>query len=306
MRTFLAAMICLMVSSWLVPQEVIAQQGSIASVYGEALNNQMAQGLVACQGLNCDFCEFAATVNNVINWLFGFLTLVAVLIFVYAGFRLVTSNGNTDVSTWAKQRFAYIFIGLLLMLASWLIIDTILRGLTGRGMNVWGTFDVTECGSMVTPVSVRYNEYMPTLEDLANESETGASLNYRGTGVVADTSNMVSLRDAGVLVADWHGINGPGRTDLAHPTAVAAARRMQDLAVQRYGQAVFQVTAAYTEGVGHSAGSRHYQGIAIDFDPINGANNATVAALAREVGFTFVLDEGSHIHADMRQLSNVQ
>ncbi len=138
----------------LLPAVLFAQQGSLASVYGEALNNQSAQ-LVTCSGLDCDFCALAAMINGIVFWLFGFLTVVAVIVFVVAGFRLVTSAGNTEAATWAKQRFAYVLIGFLLMLASWLIIDTILRGLTGQGMNVWGTFEVNECGSMFAPEAER-------------------------------------------------------------------------------------------------------------------------------------------------------
>lgn len=157
----------------LVSEPAFAQQGAIASVYGEALSQQSAQvsgGLVTCQGTNCDFCDLAAMINGVINWLFGFLTIVAVIIFAVAGFRLVTSAGNTEAATWAKQRFAYVFIGLLIMLASWLIIDTVLRGLTGQGMNVWGTFDVTNCGSMASTQSQVYDEFSPDYRETPDEA----------------------------------------------------------------------------------------------------------------------------------------
>ncbi len=285
------------------------------SVYGEALSNQAAQvsdydrgagGLVTCTGFSdCNFCSFGAMVNKIINWLFGFLTVAAVLILAWAGFRLVTSGGDTTVMQWAKERIVYVIIGFVLMLASWLIVDTILRGLTGseQGMNFWGSFDVENCGFMREPQSRTYDEYevTVTLEEMLNEQTAGPINNPNGTSVTPDIEGMVSLNEMGLVVANgFEGISGPGRTDLAHPEVAAAALRMQELAVQRYGQPVFQVTAAYTDGVGHSANSRHYQGIAIDFDPVNGASTQQVANLAREVGFTFVLDEGSHVHGDMR------
>jgi hypothetical protein len=106
----------------------------------------IAQGLVTCQGTECDVCDLADMTNNIIQWLFGFLTLCAVLVFAIAGFKLVTSGGDTSAREWAKERLTYVVIGFLLMFASWLIVDTILKGFTGTGLEVWGTFDVTECG----------------------------------------------------------------------------------------------------------------------------------------------------------------
>ena len=123
-----------------------------------------------------------------------------------------------------------------------------------------------------------------------------------GTVPVVPRSGMLSLRDAGLVVASWNGIDGPGRTDLANPVAVSAALAMQNAGKSQYGRQPFQITAAYTEGVGHSAGSQHYTGLAIDFQPINGLSYEQVAQLARAAGFHYVLIESAtrHVHADMR------
>ncbi len=110
-----------------------------------------AAGLVTCSGTECNFCDLAAMVNNIINWLFGFLVLAAVLLFVEAGFRLVTSGGNEDALKYAKNRLTYVVIGFLIMLVSWTVVDTVLQGLTGQGMSVWGSFDVESCGGQVEP-----------------------------------------------------------------------------------------------------------------------------------------------------------
>lgn len=107
----------------------------------------VGQGLVTCSGTECDFCHLADMTNNVIRWLFGFLTLCAVLVFAIAGFKLVTSGGDTSAREWAKERLTYVVIGFLLMFAAWLIVDTILEGLTeSGGLEFWGSFDVTKCG----------------------------------------------------------------------------------------------------------------------------------------------------------------
>lgn len=262
--------------SWFVPTVAVAQQGSIASVYGDAFSNQMAQGLVTCTGLNCDFCALAALVNGVINWLFGFLVLVAVLIIVAAGFKLVTANGNTEAVTWAKERFVSVVIGLLLMLASWLIIDTILRGLTGQGMSVWGTFEVSECGSMTPATSRTYDEYSPGYTEAPGESGFSA-----GSQPAALTS-----------------------TDLASYGGKQFNRgvvaNVQDLA-ERFD---LRVTSGYRSPahnarIGGSPTSWHLTGRAADFVG-NETDMQAAAAYAQQTGAVEVLihnaGSGRHLH----------
>lgn len=69
------------------------------------------------------------------------MILFAVLA-VWAGFGLVTSGGNPTALTDAKSRFTNAFIGLLIVLSAWLLVDTLMRGLLGgegeiRGYGPW-------------------------------------------------------------------------------------------------------------------------------------------------------------------------
>jgi hypothetical protein len=251
---FIASLVCAVL---LVPSVLFAQQGSLASVYGEALENQMAQGLVTCQGLNCDFCALAAMINRIINWLIGFLVVVAVLVFVAAGFKLVTSAGNTEAATWAKQRFAYVFIGLLLVLASWLIIDTILRGLTGQGMTIWGSFDVTECGSMATPQAQRFPEYgSDQLTSIVPGSGLGDFVGDRGDvggDRLSDAEARALLAARGISARDSVSYEGlqPHVVD-----RIAALNQACNCNVL--------VTSA-TDGTSHAQGTySHYEGYKLD------------------------------------------
>lgn len=111
-----------------------------------------AQGLVNCSGPDCDFCSAMNMANNIINWLIGILAVVAVLVFVVAGFRLVTSAGNPEAMSFFKARLLYIVIGFTLVLTAWLIVDAMLRGLTEQGgLEFWGRFDVEQCSSQNNP-----------------------------------------------------------------------------------------------------------------------------------------------------------
>lgn len=94
-------------------------------------------GLVTCEGPNCNWCSFVSLINRIVTWLIGFLSILAVLAFVYVGFKLVTSMGNPSEWESAKKMFTNLVIGLIIVLAAWLIVDTSMRILTGKGINGW-------------------------------------------------------------------------------------------------------------------------------------------------------------------------
>ena len=95
-------------------------------------------GLVTCQGPDCDACDLVNMVNGIINFIIVLLTVLATIVLVIAGFKMVTSGGNASAWQSAKESFFNIVIGFILVLAAWLIVDTILKALTGTGLEVWG------------------------------------------------------------------------------------------------------------------------------------------------------------------------
>jgi ABC-type nickel/cobalt efflux system permease component RcnA len=75
--------------------------------------------------------------NSLVSWLISILGVIAVIVMVYAGFKMVTSAGDEGAWTKAKELFTNVVIGIVLILAAWLIVDTLLKGLTGRGLDDW-------------------------------------------------------------------------------------------------------------------------------------------------------------------------
>lgn len=276
--------------------------------------------LVTCTGLDCEFCDLISTGQRVLNWLVGVLTILAVLLFAYAGLILVTSLGNRTFKQKAFTIFNNVIIGYLLVLAGWLLVDTTLKALANQELfaadGAIGPWNRIECVDQPTVVPL-------TLAELRDEAEpphdgtfipadpsatgplTGSIEPIRNEDGSIDESALASLRAAGVNVAAWEGIDGPGRTDLAHPDVVAAFVWMQEEGRERFGvDNPFWVTSAYSaaEYEAHSPNSQHYLGLAVDFQPVpdNGVTLAQLNQLARDAGFTFVLTEGRHVHADAR------
>lgn len=70
-------------------------------------------------------------VLNIVNFALGFLGLIAVVFLIYAGFLYVTSAGNDENTGKAKKIILYSIIGILIILASFAIVNTVLDAASG-------------------------------------------------------------------------------------------------------------------------------------------------------------------------------
>lgn len=91
--------------------------------------------LAGCTGVDCSACNVVSMANGLIRWLIGILFVVFAVLLAVAGVRLVTSGGNHHALDEAKSTFTNAIIGFMIILASWLIVDTIMRALVGTDGN---------------------------------------------------------------------------------------------------------------------------------------------------------------------------
>ena len=124
---------------------------------------QAEGGLVACTGIDCNFCSAVETANNVINLLFELMIVAAVILVVVAGLKLVTSAGNVSAMQDAKGMLANVIIGFIIVLSAWLIVDTLMKALMGdpnsNGFGPWNQFEGNGCGKIKTdPAAALINE----------------------------------------------------------------------------------------------------------------------------------------------------
>lgn len=83
-------------------------------------------GLVPCQD-NCDWNNLLLLVNNVVHFiLFAMLVPIAAIMFCYCGFLMLTSGGESAKKTQAKKIFSNVVWGLVIAVAAWLIVETLL------------------------------------------------------------------------------------------------------------------------------------------------------------------------------------
>lgn len=75
--------------------------------------------------VECGFNQLVELAQNIITNLILFSTLLAVFAFIYAGFLLITSQGNPSKKEDAKKVLMSVLKGYLWILAAWLLVYTI-------------------------------------------------------------------------------------------------------------------------------------------------------------------------------------
>jgi hypothetical protein len=89
---------------------------------------------------SCTFEHVLQLIENAINFALNYLFFpLFVIAVVYAGYLLMMSGDNPGNRKKAKDIFVNILIGLLLVLAAWLIVKLVLVGL-GYDSTIFSTF----------------------------------------------------------------------------------------------------------------------------------------------------------------------
>ena len=125
--------------------------------------------------------EFIA---KIVNYALSFLGMIAVLLIIYAGFMYLTAGGETEKTDKAKKTIGFTVIGLLLILGSYAIVNTILtgpfdgdeviqgevQGWAATGFNA-NTQSILETNQNILEGYVFFYESFETIKTLKSESE---------------------------------------------------------------------------------------------------------------------------------------
>lgn len=66
--------------------------------------------------------DLESTIINVVQWVLGFLGLVAVIMILIGGFQWMTAGGNEEKVASAKKIISAAVIGLIVILLAWAIV----------------------------------------------------------------------------------------------------------------------------------------------------------------------------------------
>lgn len=102
-------------------------------------------------------CHSVQLINEVTAWLVGLLSVVAAVMFVIAGLRIVTAQGNPSVLKDAKSMIVNVAIGFVIVLTAWLLIDLLLKTLLGDGEVAAGPWNTIACINQPTATTKEGN-----------------------------------------------------------------------------------------------------------------------------------------------------
>jgi hypothetical protein len=123
---------------------------SIALVLPGGVFAQDTGGLVPCSGDDCDFCSLAQLGQRIINLAIFLAVFLSAILFAWAGWNYLTNFGDTGKVAKAHEVFRNVAVGFIIILAAWLIIDTLMKTLLGGHFGPWNEV----CGGSQSSVGV--------------------------------------------------------------------------------------------------------------------------------------------------------
>ena len=90
-------------------------------------------------GTECTICHLATLAQNVLNTGIYIAIALSAILFAWAGWKYVTAGCNPGKATQAREVFTNVVIGLVIILAGWLVVDTLIKTLVkdGGGFGPW-------------------------------------------------------------------------------------------------------------------------------------------------------------------------
>ncbi|MBY0294271.1 pilin [Patescibacteria group bacterium] len=137
--------------------------GTPAYIYAQAVG---ASGLVPCGAVSsvnyldpnyylsatsCNFCYFAKLIQNVVNFLVMVTIPISVAMFAWAGIKFFTAGANPKNIAQAKTIFRSVFIGFIITISGWLVVQVILQNITNQSFYLASSWTNLDCSE--------YNQY---------------------------------------------------------------------------------------------------------------------------------------------------
>jgi hypothetical protein len=102
-----------------------------------ALGAGMPTQIVTCSGPNCSVCDLANLAQNVLNTAIYLAVFLSAVLFAWAGWEALTAAGSAEKVGHARTIFGNVVLGLVIILAGWLVIDTLMKTMTNGSFGPW-------------------------------------------------------------------------------------------------------------------------------------------------------------------------
>lgn len=223
-----------------------------------------AAGLIVCEGNECRACDLKQVMWVLINFLIMLGSFVATLMFVWAGFEMVTASGNTAKIVKAKGTFKAVIIGVIIMLSGYLIVNAFMQ--------------VFVTGSFFSDRPWDYIECIPNplFTQPAVTPGTPGTPGAPGTPGVAVTpggspASAQALQAAGVVVQGGVNVSQVSSDRIQQALTAAAQCSVANGGTETSNTCGVQISSGYRSG---TAQSNHGNGTAIDISGRSTAFNS--------------------------------
>lgn len=102
--------------------------------------------IVPCDGVGqrpCTCADLTTVAQNIINTSIFVAVFLSAILFAWAGWKMISgkSTGTSEDISGAKEILWNVIVGLVIIIAAWLIVDTIVKTLTASGTvkGIWNT-----------------------------------------------------------------------------------------------------------------------------------------------------------------------
>ena len=119
------------------------------SVQAQVIGNlDFLKGIVPCGtsytgNVPCTVCHFFKLIQNIINFLLFASTSLITLMAIYIGFLFLFSGGNPKMITDAKSKLWLLIWGIVWVLASWLVLNTIITVFADPKVFPWPWYQIS-------------------------------------------------------------------------------------------------------------------------------------------------------------------
>ena len=97
----------------------------------------LPERIVTCNGVDCNVCYIATVAQNVLNTAIFIMVFLSAVLFAWAGWKMLTAQGDTESYTAGKRIFGNVVLGLIIILAGWIVIDTLMKTMTNSPFGPW-------------------------------------------------------------------------------------------------------------------------------------------------------------------------
>lgn len=98
---------------------------------------KLPEKIVPCGGVDCTICHIATLAHNVLNAGIFVAVFLSAALFTWAGIKYVTAGGDSGKVGDARKIFWNVTLGLVIILAGWIVVDTLMRTLTNANFGPW-------------------------------------------------------------------------------------------------------------------------------------------------------------------------